>query len=147
MKRFNKTLCKGLAKVAEVTHEWDLYIQPILWAYRVKELRITKQSSFKLVYGLELKLPMDLESGTQKKFGTSHLVGSSIVERLLEITDNISQLKVTAQRAIRKAQKQIKEKFGKYKLKYQIGDLVLYFDIAKTSQYHTKLENRWKRPY
>src|SRR6266542_2030420 len=53
VERFNKTLCEGIAKVAEELGSWDQYIQPILFAYRTKELRISKQSPYKLVYGKE----------------------------------------------------------------------------------------------
>src|SRR6266540_2014431 len=53
VERFNKTLCEGIAKVAEKLGSWDQYIQPILFAYRTKELRISKQSPYKryLNYG------------------------------------------------------------------------------------------------
>src|SRR6266540_1138507 len=34
VKRFNKTLCEGIAKVAEELGSWDQYIQPILFVYR-----------------------------------------------------------------------------------------------------------------
>ncbi len=81
MERFNKTLCEGIAKVAEELGSWDQYIQPILFTYRTKELRISKQSPYKLVYGKEPMLVMD--------YG-SH--GGSIIERLLEIMEKIPQL-------------------------------------------------------
>src|SRR6266511_3444191 len=54
VERFNKTLYEGIAKVAEELGSWNQYIQPILFAYRTKELRISKQSPYKLVYGKEL---------------------------------------------------------------------------------------------
>src|SRR6266498_4021823 len=79
VERFNKTLCEGIAKVAEELGSWDQYIQPILFAYRIKELRISKQSPYKLVYGKELTLVMD--------YGP---YGGTIIERLLEITEKIS---------------------------------------------------------
>ncbi len=53
VKRFNKMLCEEIAKVAEELGSWDQYIQPILFTYRTKELRISKQSPYKLVYGKE----------------------------------------------------------------------------------------------
>ena len=93
VERFNKTLCEGIAKVAEELGSWDQYIQPILFAYRTKELRISKQSPYKLVYGKELTLVMD--------YGPHE---GSIIERLLEITEKVPQLRESARRAIRKAQ-------------------------------------------
>src|SRR6266540_7112344 len=74
VKRFNKTLCKGIAKLAKEVDQWNKFIQPVLFAYRIKELRISKQSSYMLVYGKEPTLVMDY----RKHEG-------SIMERLLEI--------------------------------------------------------------
>ncbi len=30
---FNRILCEGLAKVAEIINDWDTYIQPVLFLY------------------------------------------------------------------------------------------------------------------
>ncbi len=92
VERFNKTLCEGIAKVAEELGSWDQYIQPILFAYRTKELRISKQSPYKLVYRKEPTLVID--------YGPH---GGSIIERLLEITEKVSQLWKAVRRAIQKA--------------------------------------------
>jgi hypothetical protein len=143
VERFNKTLCEGLAKVAETIQDWDSYIQPVLWAYRVKELRITKQTPYKLVYGLEPKLAMD-ESFYREN---DSFKGKSIVDRLLEITDKVPQLRIASKRAIEKAQKQIDEKFQGKVTQFQKGDLVLYYDKAKAMRHDTKLENKWQGPY
>ncbi len=51
VERFNKMLCEGIAKLAEEVDQWDKFIQPVLFAYRTKELRISKQSPYILVYG------------------------------------------------------------------------------------------------
>ena len=84
MERFNKTLCEGLAKVGETIHDWDRYIKPVLFAYRVKELRISKHFLYYLVYGKEPVLPVGMSEDFQR---------FSIIDRLLEITDKVSQLR------------------------------------------------------
>src|SRR6266540_3722048 len=89
VERFNKTLCEGIAKLAEEVDQWDKFIQLILFAYRTKELRISKQSPYMLVYERESTLVMD--------YGK---YGSSIMKRLLKITEKILQLKEAARRAI-----------------------------------------------
>src|SRR6266508_3268980 len=91
---------KEITKVAEELGSWDQYIQPILFAYRIKELRILKQSPYKLVYGKEPSLVMD--------YGPHE---GSIIERLLEITEKVPQLWESARRAIRKAQAELDRKF------------------------------------
>src|SRR6266498_334021 len=89
VERFNKTLCEGIAKLAEEVDQWDKFIQPVLFAYRTKELRISKQSSYILVYGREPTLVMDYEK-----------YEGSIMERLLEIIEKVPQLREAARRAI-----------------------------------------------
>ncbi len=51
VERFNRTLCEGLAKVAETINDWDTYIQSVLFSYQTRELRVTGQPPFTLVYG------------------------------------------------------------------------------------------------
>ena len=55
----------------------------------MKELRISKQSSYMLVYGREPTLVMDYEK-----------YGGSVMERLLKITEKVLQLREAARRAI-----------------------------------------------
>ncbi len=114
VERFNKTLCKGIAKVAEELGSWDQYIQPILFAYRTKELRISKQSPYKLVYEKKPTLVMD--------YGPYR---GSIIERLLEITEKVPQLRKVARRVIWKAQVELDRKFeGKSQRSFQKEELV-----------------------
>src|SRR6266498_4971365 len=78
VERFNRTLCEGLAKVAETINDWDTYIQPILFSYQTRELRVTGQPPFTLVYGKNPVLAMDSPSK-----------GQELIERLLEIIDKV----------------------------------------------------------
>ncbi len=89
VKKFNKTFCEGIAKLAKEIDQWDRFIQPVLFAYRTKEFRISKQSLYMLVYEKEPTLVMN--------YGKH---GGSIVERLLEITEKVSQLREAARKAI-----------------------------------------------
>ncbi len=63
-----------------------------MFAYQTKELRISKQSPYKLVYGRESTLVINYRPH-----------GGSIIERLIEITDKVPQLREMARRTIRKA--------------------------------------------
>jgi len=116
---FNRTLYEGLAKVVEIINDWDTYIQPVLFSYQTRELRITDQLPFTLVYRKNLVLAMNSPSK-----------GQELIDRLLEITDKVSQLRTNARRAIKKAQAKLEETFNKKEVKFQKGDLVLYFDKA-----------------
>ena len=104
VERFNKTLCEGIAKVGETIFDWDRYIQPVLFAYRIKRLRITNQSPYKLVFGRDPQLVMDNADKAQ-----------TIIERLLVITDKVPQLREMSRRAIKEIQSKLEEKFGEQK--------------------------------
>jgi hypothetical protein len=39
--------------------DWDLRVPTILWAYRTNCKKLTMQTPFKLVYGLEVVVPME----------------------------------------------------------------------------------------
>ncbi len=137
VERFNKTLYEGIAKLAEEVDQWDRFIQPVLFAYRTKEFRISKQSPYMLVYGREPTLIMDYRKH-----------GGSIMERLLEITEKVLQLREAAKRAIQKSQAELDRKFeGMKTQEFQKGKLVWYFDKPAVMQHNTKFQSKWKGPY
>jgi len=73
--------------------------------------------------------------------------GQELIERLLEITDKVPQLRTNARRAIKKAQAKLEETFNKKEVKFQKGDLVLYFDKALAVRHDVKFVNKWKELY
>ncbi len=63
------------------------------------------------------------------------------MERLLEITEKVSQLREAARRAIRKSQAELNRKFEEMKIQeFQKGDLVWYFDKSAIMRHDTKFQ-------
>ena len=109
VERFNRTLCEGLAKLGDSIHDWDKFIQPVLFAYRTKQLKITGWLPFQLMYGREPTLAQDDYGGLQESLNVPNQ--ETLVERLLEITDKVPQLRTSARRSIKMIQEKLKEKF------------------------------------
>jgi hypothetical protein len=60
MEVFKKILETVLMKICSVNRDnWDLRVSTVLWDYRTTCKKLTMQTPFKLVYGLEVVVPME----------------------------------------------------------------------------------------
>ena len=59
VEQLNRTLCESLAKVA-TSKDWDIYLPPMLFAYRTKRHTTTGYTPFQLVYGRQATLLVEL---------------------------------------------------------------------------------------
>ncbi len=67
VQRTNKTLCSMLAKDVEVhvnICDSDFKIHHVVWVYNTTYKTITRYSPFRLTYGMEVFLPIELEITT-----------------------------------------------------------------------------------
>ena len=73
-----------MAKVGKTIFDWNRYIQPVLFAYRIKKLRITGKIPFELIYGRKPRIAQNEPNFEDK---TTYLI-----DRLVEIIDEVPQL-------------------------------------------------------
>ena len=154
--RFNQTLQRQLLKfVHSEQDDWDLYIESILFSYRVARQDSTKCSPFVLVYGRQARLPIEFNTKPKEEYDD--------IEEDLEDKDAKQEWDleqhITAMVGIRKkalqniesTQKKQKAyydaKHCKNKDKYKVETLVLLKNCRKLSQKGSKLEPNWTGPY
>jgi hypothetical protein len=91
VKRTNGTLCSILAKEVEVhvnICDWDLKIHHVLWVYNTTYKTAIRYSPFRLTYGVEVLLPIELEIMTLCVATTMRLrLDESQPHRLLQFNE------------------------------------------------------------
>jgi hypothetical protein len=138
VERFNKTLCESLAKLSENEDDWDEKISSVLFAYRTKKQESTKMKPFYLVYGRKERLfdePVD---------------EMTMEERIKELIEKLPSIRSIAKKEISKSQEKQKkyhDKKVRINEEFEIGDKVLYYNVAKEKQWSGKLSENWKGPY
>ena len=127
--------------MSDKTNDWDLFIPPVLFAYRTTKHSITKIEPFFMVYGRSPRLPMDeLEND---EINTEN-------DRLRYLIDEVPQIRQKARTQILQAQNKQMENHHKKlnkSLDFQIGDKVLYFKVSLDQSHSGKLNPKWKGPF
>ena len=144
VERFNQTLKAMLRKTAkEDGKDWDKWLPYLLFAYREVPQEATGFSPFELVYGREVRGPLDVlkeawESDSEK---TCESVASHVVamrERLEEMKDLVEVNMAQAQAK----QKQWYDRTARERI-FQAGEQVLVLLPTSTS----KLLAQWQGPF
>jgi transposase InsO family protein len=152
VERTNRTLCSMLAKEAEVhvnICDWDLKIHHVVWVYNTTYKTATGYSPFRLTYGMEALLPIELEVMTLRTATTMRLpLDESQHHRLLQLNE-LDELQLKAYQSIEVAQAQQKKAFDKKvkRREFEEGDLVMMFDARHHRRAYKKLLPKWFGPF
>ncbi|XP_078793179.1 uncharacterized protein LOC144987743 [Oryzias latipes] len=143
VERFNQTLKTMLRKfVSETGTDWDQWLPYLLFAYREVPQASTGFSPFELLYGRQVRGPLDLLKDYWEKPVTDK---DNVVSYVLKMRERLERMSTLAQEHMRSAQAQQKTWYDK-KAKdriFQVGQQVLL--LLPTSD--NKLLARWQGPY
>ena len=145
VEKMNRTLRSMIAKhTRKFGREWDVHLQQLLFAYRVKPQDSTQESPFFLLYGRDARLPT--ETALSQPL-TPYMVDlddyrTSLVTGLTESWKLAKQNIASAQ----KRQKKFYDRSSKAP-KYQIGDRVMVYMPYEDSGKLRKLALPYHGPY
>ena len=145
VERYNRTLCTMLSHYCnDKQNNWDKYLQSVMMAYRASPQKSTGYSPYYVLFGRNIRLPIDLLFRAPQEDSTSN------------IHEYIQQLKTTSQKIGEKvrenlgvAQKLQKDFYDRgHTVDFlQEGDTVMVHIPAGKKGLSPKLSKYWDGPY
>ena len=144
VERFNSTLKRLLRKLTQ-THntEWDECLPFVLWAYSGTIHSTTGFSPYHLLFGREMRLPLDELTRYWKGKEETSVV--DVVEYVKVLKANIELVQEMAQKNEQKQKESSKYYHDQRAVDrvFYVGEFVLVFRLRKTN----KLHNEWQGPF
>ena len=144
VERMNRTLENMLSARVNANHnDWDLHIQRCLLAYRSSVHSSTKETPARLMFGRELKLPVDI------MFNDSREHVKSVPDYMIDLEISLQQAFSHARSAGAKAQKRQKDYYDvkTTKPRFAINDKVRLHNPAVKAGNTKKFLKPWTGPY
>jgi hypothetical protein len=145
-KAANRVILRGLKRrLGEAKGQWVEELHNVLWSYRTTPHSTTGETPFRLTYGTEAVIPVEIGEPTRRTEvpNDQDLNDESIREEL----DLVEELRETA--AIREAslKQKIAARHNKrvVKREFDVGSLVLRRNLKDSSE--GKLAPNWEGPY
>ena len=143
----NKAMLQGIKKrLLEVKGCWTDELPNVLWGYRTTPHTSTGETPFKLAYGTEAVLPMEVSLGS---FRIESFDPKTSEQGLLLDTDLLEETRDAAHFRVVQYQRLV-AKYYNTKIKprsFQVNDLVLRESAASMPSKVSKLSPPWEGPY
>ena len=144
VERINRTLEDGLAKYCSENHEnWCNHLQSFMMAYRSALHESTGQSPFRLLFGREMRMPIDLMLPTTNAQPISHR--DAVFVRLNDMSAIFQSVIDKNHWEVRRQKALFDRK--KHGPTYQLGDFVLLHSPVHQVNQTPKLKSFWSGPY
>jgi len=146
VERFNRTLAGELAKHCEASQQdWDLWLPYLLMAYRSAEHEATGYTPARLMFGREMRLPVDLTTGRppDENLPTVETDYAEALQRRLDDTRRrvSDSLRLTGHSMWRRYQLRVRD------AGYLPGELVWLHNPRRKRGLSPKLQSPWEGPY
>ena len=123
VEKFNHTLEIMISHFVDRNQkDWDIYLPYLLFAYRTSPHKSTNETPFKLIYGRDAHLPMDLNL-TEAQF-TEENIDSYALDLANRFTEAYEIIRQNIQQSQKDQQKYYNKK--RQDISFNIGDLVWY---------------------
>ena len=144
VERFSGTLAQSLSHyVSSDQKDWDGYLNPVLFGYRISPSEVTGESPFFMLDGREPRLPMDVS------FLPPREISASIAEQCAHGVENIEIAHRIAKENIQRAQQRMKDYHDLHAVpvKYQVGEQVWVYTPRNHKGLSKKLAHNNHGPY
>ncbi|XP_048519646.1 uncharacterized protein LOC125503403 [Dendroctonus ponderosae] len=143
VERFNRTIDNYLRIVVNNKQDnWDTQLAPFLLAYRSAVHESTGKSPAEILFGRELRLPIDLLTGRPEDLQIGEDYGLKLAEQLKLVHDEVrTKLKIESDR--------MKSRYDARPnhVGFSEGERVWFFNPRRTKGRCPKLQNSWEGPY
>ena len=143
VERFNQTLKRMLKKAAmDNVKDWDKFVPYLLFAYREFPQASTGFSPFELIYGRQVRGPLDI---LKESWEASTKSDESVVSYVLPVQEKLAKMSKLVQENMAGAQREPKRWYDRNarQRQFESGDQVLV--LLPTSS--NKLLAQWQGPY
>ena len=143
----NRILLRGIEKrLQESKDKWPEELPNVLWAYRTSPRTSTGETPFKLAYGTEAMLPIEVGSPSHRVINFDEIANE---EGLCTNLDLIDEIRDQAIQRMEKYKEKTREHFSKKSRvkNFHAGDLVLRDTEASDPTNTGKLMPNWEGPY
>ncbi|XP_074342312.1 uncharacterized protein LOC141679825 [Apium graveolens] len=143
----NRILLRGIEKrLKESKSKWPEELPSVLWSYRISSRTSTGDTPFKLAYGTEAMLPIEVGSPSHRAINFDEVANEEGLRTNIELIDEVwDQVVEKMERYKEKAREHFSKK-SRVK-NFQVGNLVLR-DTEVSDPINTgKLMPKWEGPY
>ena len=143
LERWHADLLSMLKKATTDKRDWDLYLPYVLFAYRQTPHTVTGFSPFQLIYGHNVRGPLEV---LRDNWIDGNTIESNLVEWVQQLKSNMADFAVIAgdRTALAKAKmKSYYNKTAKPSIDFAIGSMVL----VRIPGLSSRFDDSWSGPY